>query len=37
MKRLCMLGGLVAVLAVPTVQGQMQVTLYQVLSYYSYI
>ena len=36
MKRLCMLGGLVAVLAVPTVQAQMQVTLYQDLSNYSY-
>jgi hypothetical protein len=31
-----MLGGLVAVLAVPTVQAQMQVTLYQDLSNYSY-
>ena len=36
MKRLCMLGGLVAVLAVPAVQAQMQVTLYQDLSNYSY-
>lgn len=36
MKRLCVLAGLVGVLAVPAVQAAMQVTLYQDLSNYSY-
>ncbi len=36
MKTLCVLAGLVGVLAVPAVQAQMQVTLYQNLSNYSY-
>jgi len=36
MKRLCMLAGLVAVFAVPAVQAQMQVTLYQDINNYSY-
>ena len=36
MKKLCLLAGLVGVLAVPAVQAQMQITLYQDLSNYSY-
>jgi hypothetical protein len=36
MKRLCVLAGLVGVLAVPAVQAAMQVTLYQDTSNYSY-
>jgi hypothetical protein len=36
MKRLCVLAGLVGVFAVPAVQAQMQVTLYQDLNNYSY-
>ena len=36
MKKLCVLAGLVGVLAVPTVQAAMQVTLYQDLSNYSF-
>ena len=36
MKRFCMLVGLAGVLAVPAVQAQMQVTLYQDLNNYSY-
>jgi hypothetical protein len=36
MKKLCLLAGLAGVLAVPAVQAQMQITLYQDLSNYSY-